>query len=62
MSEHAESAADFTFDTFPSSSDGTPPLRSEALTVIDRPDSSEALLVRDGTQLAGSSMARARHF
>jgi signal peptidase I len=56
MSEHAESAADFTLDTFPSSSDAMTPLGSEALTVVDRRDPSEALLAPDATRLLQPSI------
>jgi signal peptidase I len=56
MSEHAESAADFTLDTFPSSSEATTPLGSEALTVVDRRDPSEALLAPGATRLLQPSI------
>ncbi|HJZ72259.1 MAG TPA: signal peptidase I [Vicinamibacterales bacterium] len=44
MSEHAESAADFSFDTFAPSLDDARPTASQALAVVDR--SSEALVAQ----------------
>jgi signal peptidase I len=45
MSEHAESAVDFTFDTLAPSADAGVPHASEALAIVERP--SEGLMVQE---------------
>ena len=52
MSEHAESAADFTFDTVASAADAQPP--SEALVVADQSLASGGLRGTDSADLAQS--------
>jgi signal peptidase I len=47
MSEHAESAADFTFDTLASPDDAAPSYASEVLAVVDRSVGSEALMFQE---------------
>jgi len=52
MSEHAESAADFTYDIFASPADAEPAHPSEALAVVDRDAASYGLMLQEGREPA----------